>query len=62
MGIDIGTGISIGTGINIGNYNANVLSVSGDYKFVFVAGCWDSTLGQAIGAQFRLTNIRRIPQ
>lgn len=42
--------------------SSTVVSVSGDYKFVFVAGCWDSTLGRAIGAQFRLTNIRRIPQ
>jgi trimeric autotransporter adhesin len=39
-----------------------VINTSGEYQFVFVAGCWDSTLGTVVGAQFRLTDVRRIPQ
>ena len=40
---------------------STVVSTTGNYKFVFVAGCWDSTLGRAVGAEFRITNIRRVP-
>lgn len=39
---------------------STVVNTSGNYKFVFVAGCWDSTLGRAVGAEFRITNINRV--
>lgn len=42
--------------------DVTVINTTGDYQFVFVAGCWDSTLGLAVGAQFRITDVQRIPQ
>lgn len=42
--------------------DTTVINTSGNYRYVFVAGCWDSTLGTIVGAQFRITNVKRIPQ
>jgi hypothetical protein len=39
---------------------STVVATAGNYKFVFVAGCWDSTLGRAVGAEFRITNVARV--
>lgn len=36
------------------------VAVTGAYKFVFVAGSWDSTYGTVIGGQMLIDNIRRI--
>ena len=33
--------------------------VAGAYKFVFVAGSWDSTYGTIIGGQMLIDNIRK---
>lgn len=37
----------------------NTVSITGAYKFVFVAGSWDSTYGQVVGGQMLIDNIRR---
>jgi hypothetical protein len=36
------------------------IPTTGAYKFVFVAGSWDSTFGTLIGGQMLIDNIRRI--
>lgn len=36
------------------------IPTTGAYKFVFVAGSWDSTYGTVIGGQMLIDNIRRI--
>ena len=36
------------------------IDTAGAYKFVFVAGSWDSTYGTVIGGQMLIDNIRRI--
>jgi hypothetical protein len=36
------------------------IPTTGAYKFVFVAGSWDSTYGTIIGGQMLIDNIRRI--
>jgi hypothetical protein len=36
------------------------IPTSGAYKFVFVAGSWDSTYGTVIGGEMLIDNIRRI--
>lgn len=38
-----------------------LIPTTGAYKFVFVAGSWDSTYGTIIGGQMLIDNIRRIP-
>lgn len=37
----------------------NTVPTSGAYKFVFVAGSWDSTYGTIIGGQMLIDNIRK---
>jgi hypothetical protein len=37
-----------------------VVPTAGAYKFVFVAGSWDSTYGGVIGGEMLIDNIRRI--
>lgn len=37
-----------------------VVPATGAYKFVFVAGSWDSTYGTVIGGEMLIDNIRRI--
>jgi hypothetical protein len=37
----------------------NTVPVTGAYKFVFVAGSWDSTYGTVIGGQMLVDNIRK---
>ena len=41
--------------------NSTVINVTGTYKWVFVAGCWDATGGLAVCASFRVTNIQVLP-
>lgn len=36
------------------------IATTGAYKFVFVAGSWDSTFGEYVGGQMLIDNIRRI--
>lgn len=36
------------------------IPISGDYKFVFVSGGWDSTYGGAIAAALLVDNIKRV--
>ena len=38
-----------------------LVPTTGNYKFVFVTGSWDSTRGLAIGATFYINNIQRFP-
>ena len=38
-----------------------VIPTTGNYKFVFVAGSWDSTFGTVIGGDMLIDNIQRIP-
>lgn len=40
--------------------NTVVIPTTGAYKFVFVAGSWDSTFGTVIGGEMLIDNIRRI--
>ena len=40
--------------------NTVAIPTTGAYKFVFVAGSWDSTFGTVIGGQMLIDNIRRI--
>jgi hypothetical protein len=37
----------------------NTVPITGAYKFVFVAGSWDSTFGTVIGGQMLIDNIRK---
>jgi hypothetical protein len=37
----------------------NTVPTTGAYKFVFVAGSWDSTYGTIIGGQMLIDNIRK---
>jgi hypothetical protein len=40
--------------------STTTIDTTGAYKFVFVAGSWDSTYGTIIGGQMLIDNIRRI--
>lgn len=44
------------------SWNDTVVAIptTGAYKFVFVAGSWDSTYGTVIGGQMLIDNIKRI--
>ena len=41
--------------VTVVNY---VVNTTGDYRFVFVAGSWDATRGQAAGAKLSIDNVK----
>lgn len=41
--------------------NATVVPTTGNYKFVFVCGSWDSTYGNYTAGSLLIDNLRRIP-